>query len=84
MVYPGNRTLKLKALKPEYFYQRQPDAYNQLAKVELSAGDAEINRQDLQSMGIVSARLDNSDLGTVMPAIQKRLPKTLACQRLPC
>ena len=41
--------------------------------MDLKAGDAEINRQDLQSMGVISARLESSDLGTVITAIQKNI-----------
>ena len=51
---------------------------SQLATVELKPGDAEINRQDLQSMGIVTARLENSDLGTVIPAIQKNIAQKIS------
>ena len=35
-----------------------------LAKVTINPGDAEIQRQDLQSMGVVTARLENADLGS--------------------
>ncbi len=41
-----------------------------LAAVTLNSGDAEIQRQDLQSMGVVTARLENSDLGSVIRDIQ--------------
>jgi multidrug efflux pump subunit AcrB len=42
-----------------------------LAKVTINPGDAEIQRQDLQSMGVVTARLEDADLGTVMKNIQQ-------------
>jgi len=48
---------------------------SELATVELKPGEAEINRENLQSMGVVSARLEGSDLGTVIPAIQKNIAK---------
>jgi len=41
-----------------------------LAAITLNSGDAEIQRQDLQSMGVVTARLENSDLGSVIRDIQ--------------
>jgi CzcA family heavy metal efflux pump len=41
-----------------------------LATVTLNSGDAEIQRQDLQSMGVVTARLEKSDLGSVIRDIQ--------------
>lgn len=46
---------------------------NSLATVSVNAGDAEIQRQDLQSMGVVTARLENSDLGTVIRNIQSQV-----------
>jgi CzcA family heavy metal efflux pump len=42
-----------------------------LAKVTINPGDAEIQRQDLQSMGVVTARLEDADLGSVMKNIQE-------------
>jgi CzcA family heavy metal efflux pump len=75
MVYPGNRSLNIEGIKNLNIFLNNGNLMpiNQLAKVELRAGDAEIERQDLQSMGIISARLDNSDIGTVMPAIQTKV-----------
>ncbi|MEX8546120.1 MAG: efflux RND transporter permease subunit [Mucilaginibacter sp.] len=75
MVYPGNRSLSVEGIKNMNLFlnngQQIPIAG--LANVELRAGDAEIQRENLQSMGVISARLENSDLGTVMPAIQKNI-----------
>jgi len=42
-----------------------------LATVTVKAGDAEIQRENLQSMGVVTARLENRDLGSVIKDIQK-------------
>jgi len=42
-----------------------------LATVTVRAGDAEIQRENLQSMGVVTARLENRDLGSVIKDIQK-------------
>jgi multidrug efflux pump subunit AcrB len=44
-----------------------------VANVSLNPGDAEVNRENLQSMGIISARMENTDLGTVMTAIKKAI-----------
>ncbi|MEO8721790.1 MAG: efflux RND transporter permease subunit [Ginsengibacter sp.] len=46
---------------------------SELADVKLSEGDAEIQRENLQSMGVVSARLENRDLGSTMKDIQKKI-----------
>ncbi|HEY4966337.1 MAG TPA: efflux RND transporter permease subunit [Puia sp.] len=44
-----------------------------LATVDINPGDAEIQRQDLQSVGVVTARLENRDLGSVMKDIQSEI-----------
>jgi len=79
MVYPGNRGLNINGIKNLNVFlpggKLMP--IDQLASVELHPGDAEINRQDLQSMGVITARLENSDLGTVIPAIQKNIAKNV-------
>ena len=46
---------------------------DQLANVHINSGDAEIQREDLQSMGVVTARLEGKDLGTVIRDIQKEV-----------
>jgi CzcA family heavy metal efflux pump len=44
-----------------------------LADVSLKPGVAEINRENLQTIGVVTARLNNRDLGSVMKDIQAEL-----------
>jgi CzcA family heavy metal efflux pump len=79
MVYPGNRSLSINGIKNLNVFlpggRLMP--IDQLANVELRSGDAEINRQDLQSMGVITARLENSDLGSVIPAIQKNIAQNV-------
>jgi CzcA family heavy metal efflux pump len=79
MVYPGNRYLSIEGIRNLNIFLANGKLIpiNQLATVELKPGDAEINRQDLQSMGVITARLENSDLGTVIPAIQKNIAKNV-------
>jgi Cu/Ag efflux pump CusA len=80
MVYPGNRSLNIEGIKnlSVFLNNGKLMPINQLAKVELRAGDAEISRQDLQSMGVITARLDNGDLGSVIPAIQKGIAEKVS------
>lgn len=75
MVYPGNRGLNVLGIKNQTVFVSGGKLIpiNELASVQLKPGDAEVNRENLQLMGVVSARLDNSDLGTVIPAIQKNI-----------
>lgn len=44
-----------------------------LAKVQMKTGEAELERENLQSIGLVSARLDQRDLGSVMADVQQVL-----------
>lgn len=48
-----------------------------LATVTVKAGDAEIQRENLQSMGVVTARLENRDLGSVIKDIQKAVSEKI-------
>ena len=73
MVYPDSRKQDIAGIEKLNVFL--PDGrlipITQLAKVELHPGDAEVQRENLQAMGVISARLENSDLGSVIPAIQK-------------
>jgi Cu/Ag efflux pump CusA len=75
MVYPGNRSLDVSSLKKltVFLPNGKPLPISQLANVELRTGDAEVQRENLQAMGVISARLDSLDLGSVMPAIKKNI-----------
>jgi len=75
MVYPGNRSLNVNDIHNLHIFLPNGKLIpiTELASVELRPGDAEINRENLQSMNVVSARLEGSDLGTVITAIQKTI-----------
>lgn len=47
----------------------------EIADFSLLSGVTEIERENLQTMGVVSARLNNRDLGSVMKDIQQKLKK---------
>ncbi|MDP9229412.1 MAG: efflux RND transporter permease subunit, partial [Bacteroidota bacterium] len=44
-----------------------------LATLRINAGDAEVKRENLQSMGVVTGRLENRDLGSTMKEIQSKV-----------
>ncbi|MEO3406627.1 efflux RND transporter permease subunit [Mucilaginibacter sp. CAU 1740] len=75
MVYPGNRALNVNGIHNlrVFLPNGKLIPITELASVELKEGDAEVNRENLQSMNVISARLEGSDLGTVIPAIQKTI-----------
>jgi Cu/Ag efflux pump CusA len=75
IVYPGSRKLSVADIdKLQIFLPNgklQP--ITELATVQINPGDAEIQRENLQSMGVVTARLENRDLGSVIKDIQKNV-----------
>src|SRR5665213_2409118 len=54
---------------------------NGLAGISVNPGSAEINRENLQSMGIVSARLENRDLGSTIKNIRSEINKKISLPR---
>jgi multidrug efflux pump subunit AcrB len=75
LVYPGNRDLSVVGIEqmPIFLPNGKIQPIGQLVDVRVNPGDAEIQRENLQSMGVVSARLDILDLGSVMKDIQKQI-----------
>jgi multidrug efflux pump subunit AcrB len=50
---------------------------SELATVSINPGDAEIQRENLQSMGVVTADLEKRDLGSVMKDVQREISSKL-------
>jgi multidrug efflux pump subunit AcrB len=50
---------------------------SELATINLNGGDAQIERENLQSMGVVSARLESRDLGSTMKDIKNKVSKNI-------
>ncbi len=75
MVYPGNKTLSVNDINKTMIFlpNGKLKPINQLANVQINSGDAEIQRENLQSMGVVSARLEGRDLGSVIRDIQQEV-----------
>ena len=80
MVYPGNRGLNVTGIQNQTVFVPGGKLIpiSELADVQLKPGDAEVNRENLQSIGVISARLEGADLGSVMPAIQKSITKNIS------
>ncbi len=72
LVYPGNKYLNVADINRLQIFlpNGKLKPITDLANININTGDAEIQRENLQSMGVVTARLDNADLGTVMKEIQ--------------
>jgi len=75
MLYPGSQKFGVSNISEINMFL--PDGrripITQLADVTVKPGDAEIERENLQSMGVVTARLENRDLGSVIKDIQKSI-----------
>ncbi|MHB1920894.1 MAG: efflux RND transporter permease subunit [Chitinophagaceae bacterium] len=75
MVYPHGKLASVVKIRNASLFL--PDGklkpIQDLAQVNIHPGDAEIQRQNLQTMAVVTSRLDNRDLGSVMKAIQNKV-----------
>jgi CzcA family heavy metal efflux pump len=71
-VYPGSRRLSVADLEKLQVFL--PDGrltpINKLASIAIDSGDAEIQRENLQSIGAVTCRLEKRDLGSVVADIK--------------
>jgi CzcA family heavy metal efflux pump len=79
LLYPGNRAFSVDDINkvPVFLPGGKLQPITQLVNVQLNPGDAEIQRENLQSMGVISARLENRDLGSVMKDIQRGISAKL-------
>jgi CzcA family heavy metal efflux pump len=75
MVYPGSRSLSVEGIgRLQIFLPNgQLKPITDLATVSVKAGDAEIQRENLQSMGVITARLEGRDLGGVIKDIRSKI-----------
>jgi len=75
MVYPGSRTISVADIGRLQIFlpggELKP--ITELATVTVKSGDAEIQRENLQSMGVVTARLEGRDLGGTIRDIQQKV-----------
>ncbi|MDP4267215.1 MAG: efflux RND transporter permease subunit [Bacteroidota bacterium] len=73
MVYADNRKVSVDKMKKQFIFL--PDGklkpISDLATVTLKEGTAEIKRDNLQSVAIITGRLNQRDLGSVMKDIKK-------------
>ncbi len=82
LVYPGSKLMSVEDVKKLKI--ASPDGrlkpIGELADVQVNEGAAEIHRENLQSIGVVTARLENRDLGSTMKEIQSKVGQKI---RLP-
>ena len=75
LAYSNNNTMSVNDIRNETLFlpdgQRKP--FSEFATTRIISGVAEQQRENLQNMGIVSARLDNRDLGSTMQEIRQKI-----------
>jgi len=80
IVYPNNIRQSVEGIKQLEVFS--PSGHlipiTSLASVQVNKGDAEIQRENLQSMGVITGRLENRDLGSVMKEIQQKVSSQIS------
>ena len=79
MVYPHSKSNAVKDLKNQFIFlpggKLKP--FTEFADYTIKPGVAEIQRENLENMVAVTARLDNRDLGSVMKDIKKKVDSSI-------
>ena len=75
MVFPENTNSSLEKIKHQFIFlpNGKLKPISELADIEIKEGTAEIKRENIQSVAIVTARLNNSGLGSVMKNIKEQI-----------
>jgi len=75
IVYPGSRTISLQDITRLQIFLPggRLKTLGELAVVKVTTGEAQVERENLQTMGVVTARLEAGGLGSVMKTIQKEI-----------
>jgi CzcA family heavy metal efflux pump len=83
MVYPESRKLSVNDISHLQLFlpSGKLKPIGDLATVTIHTGDAEIQRENLQSVGIVTARLEKRDLGSVIKDIRQQIGKNVVLPR---
>ncbi|MEO6682199.1 MAG: efflux RND transporter permease subunit, partial [Ginsengibacter sp.] len=83
LIYPNSNRLSISNLKNSSIFlpggKTKPIA--EFATLSLSEGDTELDRENLQSMAVVTSRLDNRDLGSAMKEIQKEISQKVSLSK---
>lgn len=79
IVYPGNRRLSVEEIARMQIFlpNGKLKPIGELATIAVNTGDAEVQRENLQAMGVVTARLEKRSLGSAMSDIQAQIKKNV-------
>lgn len=77
MIYPINNQTPLEKIKQVKICTASGDYFplNKFADFSIQSGVSEIDRENLQTMGMVTAELNSHDLGSVMRDIRQKMSK---------
>ena len=75
LIYPNSQTQNVSSLKDMQVFlpSGRLIPISSVANIHVNQGDAEVERENLQSMGVVTGRLENRDLGSTMKEIQSKV-----------
>nr|WP_068887348.1 efflux RND transporter permease subunit [Pedobacter panaciterrae] len=79
LVYPDSRKYNVDGIRSMQIFLPNGKLVpiTNLAVIDINTGDAEIARENLQAMGVVTARLENRDLGTTIQDIQQQVSNSI-------
>ncbi|RYZ21633.1 MAG: efflux RND transporter permease subunit [Chitinophagaceae bacterium] len=75
LVYPGNTSRSVEQIRQLQVFlpSGRLMPITSLATVSINPGDAEVNRENLQSMGVVTGRLEGRDLGSTIGELRQKV-----------
>lgn len=75
LVFPGSKKRSLEELRKATIASPSGRTMpmGELATIQITEGEAQIERENLQTMGVVSARLEGRDLGSTIKDIQNQI-----------
>jgi len=80
MIYPQSRNSTLESMKNQMIFLPNGKLIpiGSIAKVRIDTGVAELQRENLQSMGVVTARKEGRDIGGIMKDIKSSLDRHIS------
>lgn len=80
MIYPLSRYSTLESMKNQRIFLNDGKLIpmSSLAEVRIDTGVAELQRENLQSMGVVTARKEKRDIGSLMKEIKTKIDKQVS------
>ncbi|WP_321439205.1 efflux RND transporter permease subunit [uncultured Bacteroides sp.] len=75
LIYNSNNGVSAQDIENSQIFlpNGQQKLLKEFARVDIKSGSNEIQREDLQTMGVITARLDKGDLGGTMKSIQNEI-----------